>query len=75
VSPGSASDGALPGFIFGTQAAQIGRVMRDNDESDPKKLRPVHQNKKGSNRFEALEHEPWRNARTGSEDLDRHRHV
>ena len=48
--------------------------MRDYEDEDPKKPRPVRNPKKGSNRFEATEEAPWRITRTDS-DADRHRHV
>ncbi|HET9623415.1 MAG TPA: hypothetical protein VFP84_18710 [Kofleriaceae bacterium] len=48
--------------------------MREYDEEDPKKPRPVRDAKKGSNRFEAAEAAPWRAIRHDG-DADRHRHV
>jgi hypothetical protein len=48
--------------------------MRDYDEADPKKPRPVRSPKKGSNRPESAEAAPWSPAWSDL-DLDRHRHV
>jgi hypothetical protein len=47
--------------------------MRDYDEADPKKPRPVRLPKKGSNAFESAEAAPWRPLK--DLDRDRHRHV
>lgn len=48
--------------------------MRDYDEEDPKKPRPVRMIHKRTNSCEAAESNRWRLTRT-DEDLDRHRHV
>ncbi|HEY0190292.1 MAG TPA: hypothetical protein VGC42_04170 [Kofleriaceae bacterium] len=48
--------------------------MRDYDEEDPKKPRPVQLTKKGSNSRERAEAGPWRMTRQDG-DADRHRHV
>jgi hypothetical protein len=49
--------------------------MRDYDEEDPSKPRPVRgPNKKGTNAAEEAEALPWRHLRKDV-DHDRHRHV
>jgi hypothetical protein len=48
--------------------------MRDHDEEDPKKPRPVRAVRKGYNAMEYVEVNPWRSTRNDI-DLDRHRHV
>ena len=47
--------------------------MRDYDEEDPKKPRPVVVRKKGTNPMEGAEGIPWRECK--DQDRDRHRHV
>lgn len=47
--------------------------MRDYDEQDPKKPRPVKVQKKAPSSQEALEATPWRHIK--DMDRDRHRHV
>lgn len=47
--------------------------MREYDEEDPKKPRPVLTRKKGSNAFESAESAPWQKLK--DLDRDRHRHV
>ena len=49
------------------------RVMRDDDEQDPKKPRPVTVPKKGTNALEGTEAAPWRHL--NGADRDRHRRV
>jgi len=61
-------------FYPGTGTAQIENAMRDYDEEDPKKPRPVSLAKKGCNTWEAAEAYPWRMTRQDI-DADRHRHV
>jgi hypothetical protein len=48
--------------------------MRDHDEEDPKKPRPVRVIRKGYNAMESAEVTPRRTTRNDL-DLDRHRHV
>jgi len=48
--------------------------MRDYDEQDPKKPRPVKAPRKGSNAFEAAEAMPWQPI-LKDRDRDQHRHV
>ena len=61
-------------FYPGTGTAQIGSAMRDYNEEDPKKPRPVRLIKKGYSAGEAAEADPWRMTRQDI-DADRHRHV
>jgi hypothetical protein len=51
----------------------VGDVMRDQDEQNPKKPRPLAVPKKGMSSLEALEATPWRPLKDA--DRDRHRHV
>ena len=48
--------------------------MRDHDQEDLKKPRPVRITRKGYNASEAAEADPWRMTRQDI-DADRHRHV
>jgi hypothetical protein len=48
--------------------------MRDYDEQNPKKPRPVRTPRKGSNAFEAAESTPWQPI-LKDRDRDQHRHV
>jgi hypothetical protein len=48
--------------------------MRDYDEEDPKKPRPVRAVRKGANAMESAELTPGRSTRSDL-DLDRHRHL
>jgi hypothetical protein len=64
----------LPGFFSASDLQFVLGTMREYDEEDPKKPRPVTHPKKGSNRFESAEASPWRSTRHDL-DADRHRHV
>jgi hypothetical protein len=57
----------------GTAHAKFFRVMRHDDEDDPKKPQPVAVTKKGTNALEAAEGSRWLNRK--DDDVDRHRHV
>ncbi len=48
-------------------------TMRDYDEEDPKKPRPVGVTKKRTNPLEGSEGVPWRHLK--HDDRDRHRHL
>ena len=48
--------------------------MRDYDEEDPKKPRPVNARRKGDNALEAQEYAPH-TVMPKDDRLDRHRHV
>jgi len=66
-----------PGFFSGRERAHRmhsqGRVMRDDDEHDPKKPRPVTVPKKGTSSLEDAEVAPWRHLK--DPDRDQHRQV
>jgi len=47
--------------------------MRDHDQEDPKKPRPVGAVKKRTNPLESAEGIPWRHLK--DDDRDRHRHL
>lgn len=59
--------------FFSAPRVHSTRVMRDYDEEDPKKPRPVVTRKKGSGSYEAAEAAPWKPLKDS--DRDRHRHV